>query len=132
MRTAVLALAAACLLPLPAAALSLDDARAMRALQSRLMVAALKCDAPELYNPVVERHRPLLAQAERVLRARHGRRHDRWTTEMANQDSRRANGLGDGACDDARPLAEALLAAPSEGPVLAALARAHQVSWPRP
>jgi hypothetical protein len=132
MRASVLALAAACLLSLPAAALSLDDARAIHALQSRLMVAALKCDAPDLYNPVVERHRPLLVQAEHALRARHGRRHDLWVTEIANQNSRRANGLGDRVCDDARHLAEALLAAPSEGPILATLARAHQVSWPRP
>jgi hypothetical protein len=132
MRAASLVLAAAFLLPPPAAALSLDDARALRALQSRLMVAALKCDARDLYDPVVERHRALFAQADRMLRARCGGRHDRWVTEMANLDSRRANSLGDGACDDARPLAEALLAAPSEGPVLAALARVHQVSWPRP
>lgn len=132
MRPAALALAAACLAPLPADALSLDDARALRALQSRLMVAALKCDEHALYNPVVERHRALLARAERVLRARHGGRHDRWVTEMANQDSRRANGLGDGACADARALAEAALAAPSEPDALAALARDRQVSWPRP
>jgi hypothetical protein len=132
MRAAALALAAACLLPPPAAALSLDEARALRALQSRLVVAALKCDAHDLYNPVVERHRVLFAKADRMLRARDGGRHDRWVTEMANRDSHRANSLGDGACDDARPLAEALLAAPSDGPVLAALARAHQVSWTRP
>lgn len=132
MRFSVLALVGVCLLPLPSEALSLDDARAVRALQSRLMVAALKCDVPELYNPVVERHRDLFARADRFLRTRHGARHDSWLTEMANRDSRRANDLGDGACADARPLAEAVLTAPSDLGVLAALARAYQVSWPRP
>lgn len=130
MRPTALVLAATCLLPLPAAALSLDDARALRALQSRLMVAALKCDDHSLYNPVVERHRALFSQAERLLRAHQGGRHDRWVTEMANQDSQRANSLGDAACKDVRPLAEAALAATAE--CLSALARAHQISWPRP
>jgi len=130
MRPAALVLAAACLLPLPAAALSLDDARAVRALQSRLMVAALKCDDHALYNPVIDRHRALFSQADRLLRARQGGRHDRRVTETANQDSRRANGLGDGICEDARLLAEAALAVPPDA--LPALARTHQVSWPRP
>jgi len=130
MRFAALVPTTAGLLPLPAAALSLDDARAVRALQSRLMVAALKCDDHALHNPVVARHRGLFPQAERLLRARQGGRHDRWVAETANQDSLRASGLGDDACADARPLTEAALASPPEG--LPALARARQISWPRP
>jgi hypothetical protein len=101
MRFAALVLTTAGLLPLSAAALSLDDARVVRARQFRLMVAALKCNDHALYNPVVDRHHGLFSQAEHLLRARQGGRHDCWGTEMANQDSRRANGLGDDACADA-------------------------------
>jgi hypothetical protein len=101
MRFAALVLTTAGLLPLFAAALSLDDARAVRVLQSRLMVAALKCDDHALHNPVVARHRGLFSQTKHLLRGRQSGRHDHWSTEMANQDSRRANGLGDDACADA-------------------------------
>jgi len=97
MRFAALVLTTAGLLPLSAAALSLDDARAVRARQFRLMVAALKCDDHALYNPVVNRHHGLFSQAEHLLRARRGEQHDHWGTKMANQDSRHANGLGDDA-----------------------------------
>ena len=68
------------------------DAQVVRALQSRLMVAAFSCNARTDYNKFVLRYRPHLAYHGRGLqkyfRKQHGRSHtkllNRFVTSLAN------------------------------------------------
>ena len=68
------------------------DSQAVRALQSRLMVAAFSCNARTDYNQFVLRYRPHLAYhgrgLQRFFRKKHGRSHtrllNRFVTSLAN------------------------------------------------
>ena len=67
----------------------------VRSLQTRLMVAALTCDARKQYNAFVTRYRPALAGHGRTLKdyfhraygPESGRRLDRYVTGLANRAS---------------------------------------------
>jgi hypothetical protein len=71
------------------------DGLAVRALQTRLMVAALTCDARADYNQFVTRFRPQLTEhgsrLRRYFRHAHGNRHKQalnsYVTDLANRAS---------------------------------------------
>jgi hypothetical protein len=84
----------------------------VRAVQSFLMVAALKCDRHEDYNRFVLRYRGDLANAwntlEGFFRRMHGRdgqRHmDIYITALANQHSQHTMGQGGAFCGNMDPV----------------------------
>jgi len=97
------------------------DGLSVRALQSRLMVAALICDSRSDYNAFVTRFRPQLAEhgkrLTRYFRRAHGKRYKRelnaYVTELANQASLLSNADRTGFCAASRNAFSRLLRAPA-------------------
>ncbi|MEE8443755.1 MAG: hypothetical protein V3S44_00290 [Alphaproteobacteria bacterium] len=96
------------------------DGMAVRALQTRLMVAALTCDARADYNRFVTRFRPHLTEQatrlRRYFRHAHGERHKQalnlYVTDLANQASTLSINDRAGFCATGRAAFDRLLGAP--------------------
>lgn len=113
------------------------DTLTVRALQSRLLVAALSCDAREQYNDFVLRYRPQLATYGKELRAhfrkRHGKRHERalntYVTELANGASKVSIADRTRFCAESRAALDELLRARSFEAPLTLQAVALDTDW---
>ncbi len=93
----------------------------VRALQTRLMVAALSCDVRDRYNDFILKYRPALAGHgqnligffRRAYGPASGRRIDRSVTGLANQASMLSATDRTGFCAESGRMLDRLLAAPS-------------------
>jgi hypothetical protein len=105
----------------------------LRALQSYLMVMALRCGRHDDYNRFVLRFRGELAGAYRSIEAffrrAHGsqaqRRLDTYITSLANQHSQDGMAVGSGFCQWSAPLWPAVMAAPDAAGLAALTAQAR-------
>ena len=105
----------------------------LRALQSYLMVMALRCGRHDDYNRFVVRFRGELAGAYRTIEAffrrTHGgqaqRRLDGYITSLANQHSQDGIAVGSGFCPWSAPLWPAVMAAPDAAGLAALTAQAR-------
>ncbi len=92
-------------------------ARSVRTLQSDMMVAALSCQAHDLYNAFVTDYRPVLKQHGEALRRSFRRDHgagamsalDDYVTQLANDAAIRYAKTGPAYCEQARSTMTALL-----------------------
>ncbi len=117
---------------LPAFAAPNDGPLQVRVVQTRLMVAALKCQDADIFDKPFMYHQSAFNRYGRALQTRlRGARLDRWITELSNQESRRANALKDAVCEDALSLGNRLMSIPPNGD-LAQFAQKENVQWPRP
>jgi hypothetical protein len=95
------------------------DSMSVRALQTRLMVAALACNARDNYNEFVNRYRPHLAGHGRALRGYFERSFGRgaqraldvYVTDLANRASQLSNADRGAFCAHSADSLTALLAA---------------------
>lgn len=103
------------------------DSLTVRALQSRLMVAALSCGARAEYNSFVLRYRPYLAthghELRKHFRKQYGAAHQRalntFVTELANGASQVSITDRNGFCAESRAaFAELLRARSHEAPLM--------------
>lgn len=113
------------------------DSQTVRALQSRLMIAALSCDARSDYNQFVNQYRPHLSfhgnELRQYFRKKHGRSHKRalnsFVTLLANgasQESIRDRGR---FCARSLDIFAALRTAPAHHAPLALQAVALDTDW---
>jgi len=98
------------------------DGLSVRALQTKLMVAALTCGTRDDYNSFVNQYRPQLTEhgtrLRRYFRRIHGKRHKQalnaYITDLANQASSLSIADRAGFCAASRDAFGRLLAAPSQ------------------
>ncbi|WP_425407245.1 hypothetical protein [Hwanghaeella sp.] len=95
-----------------------EKAKAVRFLQSELMVAALACDARQQYGNFVQRYKVSLVSSGRDLKNHFEKAHgqkkgfaelNRFVTRMANKASGRMASFGAGFCSDMHATYEHLL-----------------------
>ncbi len=144
MRILVSTLVAASLLGAPIASaqcVNPADATALEVtgLKTRLMVAALTCQANDKYDAFVTRFRPELVSQERALGTYFNRGHGRngtkqkddYVTQLANSESQIGNRQGTLFCNRSLPIFEEVMALRSTQE-LQAYAGAKSVSQPIP
>lgn len=113
------------------------DSQVVRALQSRLMVAAFSCNARADYNQFVLRYRPHLAYHGRGLkqyfRKQHGRTHSRalnsFVTTLANGASQISIADRSRFCEESRVAFSQLMTAQSHEAPLVLQAVALESDW---
>lgn len=143
-RLAAAGIAMAAALSGPANALTcpaLDEQNSLtvRALQAKLMVAALSCSARDDYNQFVRRYTPHLANHAVSLRKwfrklhanRHTREINRFVTQLANDASMRSIGDRPDFCAKSRIAFSSLLEAPRQESGYTLQAVALEASWRR-
>ena len=113
------------------------DSQIVRALQSRLMIAAFSCNARTDYNQFVKRYQPHLAYhgtgLRKYFRKKHGRSHKRalnkFVTRLANGASQASINNRSGFCADSRAIFSALRSVPSNQAPLTLRAVALNTDW---
>jgi hypothetical protein len=144
LRGAAVAGALAAVLAGPANALTCpapdeQNSLTVRALQAKLMVAALSCSARGDYNAFVHRYTPHLANHAVSLRrwfsklygGSHKREINRFVTQLANDASMRSIGDRPDFCAKSRVAFSALLEAPRQQSRFTLQAVALETSWRR-
>jgi hypothetical protein len=123
--------AAGCIAP------RVSDSQMVRALQSRLMIAALSCNARADYNRFVKRYRSHLAYHGAALRKsfrkKYGKSYRRalnkFITEMANGASQASINDRAGFCAESRAIFASLRATPNHRAPLTLQAVAYDTDW---
>lgn len=113
------------------------DAQTVRALQSRLMIAALSCNARNDYNRFVTTYQRHLAYhgtgLRKYFRKKHGRGHKRalnsFVTELANGASQASIKNRSRFCAESRTIFAALMSAPRHQAPLTLQAVALDTDW---
>jgi hypothetical protein len=113
------------------------DSQIVRALQSRLMIAAFSCNARTDYNRFVKRYRPHLAfhgdGLRKFFRKKHGKAHKRalnkFVTRLANGASQASIDDRGRFCAESRAIFTALKSAPAHQAPLTLKAVALDTDW---
>ncbi len=113
------------------------DSQIVRALQSRLMIAAFSCNARTDYNRFVNHYRPHLAYhgsgLRQYFRKKHGRAHKRalnkFVTRLANGASQASINDRGGFCAESRAIFSELRSAPAHQAPLVLQAVALDTDW---
>jgi hypothetical protein len=113
------------------------DSQIVRALQSRLMIAAFSCNARGDYNQFVKRYRPQLAYhgdgLRKYFRKKHGKSHKRalnkFVTRLANGASQASIKDRGRFCAESRAIFTALRTVPSHQAPLTLQAVALDTDW---
>lgn len=115
------------------------DSQTVRALQSRLMIAAFSCNARADYNQFVNRYRHHLAfhgyGLRQYFRKKHGGGHlqalNRFVTRLANGASQASISDRGGFCAQSRTILAELMTVPTHEAPLALQAVAIDTDWRR-
>ena len=113
------------------------DSQIVRALQSRLMIAAFSCNVRADYNQFVNRYRPHLAfhgsGLRQYFRKKHGGAHKRalnsFVTRLANGASQASIDDRSGFCAASRVILSELMTAPAHQAPLTLQAVALDTDW---
>lgn len=113
------------------------DSQMVRALQSRLMIAAFSCNARTDYNQFVELYQPHLAYhgsgLRQYFRKKHGKAHNRalnkFVTRLANGASQASINDRGKFCSESRAIFAALISTPAHQAPVALQSIALDTDW---